>query len=213
MAAPGIRCAEISRELAALGHEVTLAIPNVPAITIEGVTQTRDDAATVRALAEHCDVLITGGGPLGPPRITAPPGVAHVVDVSFPIILEPLGRHDPPPGTEPTPAQELYLRNRMADHLLTSDFLICASAQQWEFYLGCLTMLGRLTYGRVRQDPVLSDLLAVVPFGCPTQAPSKTGQGARGHVAGVSAGDFVLLWSGNISDWYDPETVIKAVAM
>src|SRR3989442_79779 len=119
MAAPGVRCAEIARELAAHGHQVSLAIPNEPDMTIEGVTQTPDDAGTVHELMERCDVLITGGGPLPAPEIKVPPRVAHVVDMSFPVILETLGRHDLPECAEPQPVQERYLRDRMARDLLT----------------------------------------------------------------------------------------------
>ena len=57
------------------------------------------------------------------------------------------------------------------------------------------------------------DLLAVVPFGCPVTPPVSTGPGARGRIPGISSGDLVLLWSGNISDWYDPETVIRSVSL
>jgi glycosyltransferase involved in cell wall biosynthesis len=211
MAAPGIRCAEMSRDLARHGHQVTLAIPNDPEIVIDGVRQIGDQGSDLLDCIAKSDILITGGGPYEAPVVSVPPGVAHVIDMSFPLILEGLATYDRFPDQwqlENAPfAVEL-----MARQLMSADFILCASTDQWQYYVGCMTILGRIRGDIIRADPSLRRLIAVVPFGCPDEPPLRTGRGPRELVAGLSTNDYLLLWSGYLSDWYDPEMVVRAVA-
>ncbi|HEX4580060.1 MAG TPA: glycosyltransferase [Candidatus Dormibacteraeota bacterium] len=210
MAAPSIRCVEMARELAAHDHSVTLAIPNPPEIDLEPVRQVRDQGAEFDAVLRQSDVVITGGGPYPEPVDRVPPGIPHVIDMTFPLLLEALAMHRSDPRSWPE-RRLLEFTQRMSQRLLAADLLLCASTEQRHFYLGWLAALGRLTGHLSDADPAVDELLRVVPFGCSSTPATSTGDGARHRIDGVADGDYVILWSGNISEWYDPETVIRAV--
>jgi len=213
MAAPGIRIAEIARELDAAGNTVTLALPHEPELKMNGVTQVFSDEIGLRELAAATDVVVvSGAGHHLMPLPQIPATVPTVVDLAFPVVLEVLAvparsRAVWPPATPP---QQLI--RRLTHYLLNGDFLLCASEDQRSLYLGCLLILGRLDEAALQRDPTLEDLLSIVPFGCPSDPPVRTGPGARGTIAGIGDGDFVVIWSGGMGDWYDPETVVRAVA-
>ena len=60
-------------------------------------------------------------------------------------------------------------------------------------------------------DPTLASLVAVVPFGI-DPAPPASGPAVKGVLPGIEASDRLLLWGGGIWNWFDPLTVIRAVA-
>ena len=214
MAAPGIRVVEMSRELAAAGHEVTLCLPNHPELAIDGVEQVVHDDALVTRLAASSDVVILGGAghhlmPI--PELTR--RVPTVVDLSFPLALEVLAVQGKARSVWPPAVPIEQITARLKQYLLAADYLLCASPQQRQFYLGCLLMVGRMKEVVVAEDPTLRNLLGVVPFGCPVSPPHRTGSGPRDRFREIGSGDYVLLWSGSMGDWYDPETVVSAVAL
>ncbi len=198
--------------LASHGHAVTLAIHNDPEVALEGVRQIRDDSADLNTVISRSEIVITGGGPYPEPSYKVPPGIPYVIDMSFPLVLEAFAMHAASPKSWPDARLRTFARG-MADRLLSADVLLCASLEQRHFYIGCLAVLQRLTGGLARSDPALESLLKVVPFGCSATAPRSTGGGPRKDLAGISETDYVLIWSGNVADWYDPETVIRAVGM
>jgi glycosyltransferase involved in cell wall biosynthesis len=210
MAAPSIRCVEMARELAAHDHSVTLAIPNPPEIDLESVRQVRDQGAEFDAVVRHSDVVITGGGPYPEGANQVFPETSHVVDMTFPLLLEAMVMSRSDPDSWPV-WRVSEVTERMSHRLLAADLVLCASQEQRHFYLGWLAALGRLTGHLAANDPAVDDLLRVVPFGCSSTPAISRAAGARGRIDGIAADDYVLLWSGNVSDWYDPETVIRAV--
>jgi glycosyltransferase involved in cell wall biosynthesis len=210
MAAPSIRCVEMARGLAARDHEVTLAIPNPPEIDLGPIRQIRDDRPELASAIRASDVVITGGGPYPSTSANVPPQVPHVVDMSFPLLLEGLAMHVAYPKAWPDRALRGFTR-RMSDRLLRADVLLCASQEQRHFYLGCLAALGRLSGRLIESDPAADRLLRLVPFGCSSTPATSTGAGPRRSIDGIDADDYVLIWSGNVADWYDPEMVIRAV--
>lgn len=210
MAAPSIRCLEMARGLAARGHAVTLAIPNQPEIDLSPVRQIRDEGPALAAAIAKSDVVITGGGPYPSTAAGVPPHIPHVVDMSFPLLLEGLAMHGPYPDAWPETTLRGFVR-RMSDRLLRADVLLCASQEQRHFYLGCLGVLGRLTGQLIESDPAADRLLRLVPFGCSSTPAVNTGGGPRRSIAGIGESDYVLIWSGNVADWYDPEMVIHAI--
>ena len=61
-------------------------------------------------------------------------------------------------------------------------------------------------------DPTLRRLIDVVPFGLPDQPPQHRRQVLRGVVPGIGQTDDVIVWAGGIYDWFDPLTLIRAIA-
>ncbi len=70
--------------------------------------------------------------------------------------------------------------------LSRGDFFLCASAEQRLFYAGALFAAGRIGASNFPEDPALSRLLAVVPFGVPQARPRATARpgGARSASGG-----------------------------
>ena len=211
MAAPSIRAVEMARELAVHGHTVTLAIPNQPELDLGPVRQIRDDVAELAGVMAGSDVVITGGGPYPQTPLNTPPAhVPHVVDMSFPLLLEALAMHRVDPGSWPQSRLDMFT-SRMTKRVLDADVILCASREQRQLYLGWLAALGRLTAHLVEHDPAIDNLVRVAPFGCPAEPPVNTGSGPRHCIPGIGEGDYLLIWSGNVTDWYDPETVVRSV--
>ena len=71
---------------------------------------------------------------------------------------------------------------------------------------------GRLTPALYDEDPSLKNYLAKVPFGLSENPPMHPGKGMR-EKFGFTKEDTVLLWGGGIWNWFDPLTLIQAVAM
>jgi hypothetical protein len=104
-------------------------------------------------------------------------------------------------------------RNTLNDQLRRADLVLCASERQRLFYLGQLAGLGRLSPATYAEDPDLRGLLSVVPFGLDPLPPAiSAGGGMRGVVPGIDADSRVLIWGGGVYSWFDPLTLIRAVA-
>lgn len=99
------------------------------------------------------------------------------------------------------------------EQLERGDFFLAASERQRSFYLGQLAGLGRINPATYDGDPDLRGLIDVVPFGLPVDPPVHERDVLRGVVPGIDADDRILLWSGGLYDWFDPETLIRAVAL
>jgi hypothetical protein len=98
------------------------------------------------------------------------------------------------------------------DDLARADFVLCASERQRDFWLGALGAVGRLnplTYGA---DPTLRSLVDVVPFGLEPTGPPVPTDRLRARFPAIATGDPVLVWGGGVYDWFDPLTLVEAVA-
>ena len=96
--------------------------------------------------------------------------------------------------------------------LARADFFLCASEKQRLFYLGQLAGLGRINPDTYEDDPHLSRLLAIVPFGLDATPPRQTRPALRGVIPGIAPDDKIIIWGGGLYSWFDPKTLIRAVA-
>lgn len=96
--------------------------------------------------------------------------------------------------------------------LARGDFFLCASENQRIFWLGHLAALGRVNSENYLTDKTFRKLIEVVPFGLSETPPQATKGSLRGVVDGISKNDKIILWSGGLYDWFDPLTLISAVA-
>ncbi len=94
--------------------------------------------------------------------------------------------------------------------LRRGDFFTCASERQRDFWLGSLTALGRVNPYTYKGDPLLAQLVSVVPFGLPSEPPSRQGPGLRDVVPGIGQDDKVVLWGGGVYNWLDPISLLRA---
>jgi GT2 family glycosyltransferase/glycosyltransferase involved in cell wall biosynthesis len=134
-----------------------------------------------------------------------------VADIYDPMHLEQLeqGRDLPLAQWE---VQVADATESLNEQLQRGDFFLCASERQKHFYLGQLAALGRLSPTTYEGDPDFDHLISVVPFGTPTVPPVHERDVLKGVRPGFGKNDKVLLWSGGVYNWFDPKTLIRAVA-
>jgi glycosyltransferase involved in cell wall biosynthesis len=98
------------------------------------------------------------------------------------------------------------------DQIERADFMVCASEKQRDFWLGQLAAMARINPQTYDEDPSLRNLLDVVPFGVGDEPPVQREHGIKGTIPGISRDDKVIIWGGGIYNWFDPLTLIRAVA-
>lgn len=135
----------------------------------------------------------------------------RIVDIYDPMHLEQLeqARHLPRKQWEDHVADATASLQRQLE---AGDYFLCASERQRYFYLGQLATLGRINPSVYESDPHLRKLIDVVPFGLPDEDPVHERNVLRGVYPGIGKDDALIVWSGGIYDWFDPLTLIRAVA-
>ncbi len=203
MAGMGIRALELAR---ALGREfdARLLVPNAEEEARHvsgGVPVVSFSACGLAQAAVGADAAVVSGHAANP-WFRQLPGIPVAADLYDPFAVENLHY-----ARELGPGPAASDRATLALALARADFFLCASTEQRLFYAGALYDAGRIGPENFPDDPSLSGLLAVVPFGVPGEA--AAGDRARGRaVLGLpSEGPLVLF--GGIYDWYDPELLLE----
>lgn len=214
LSGPGIRAWNIASELSTK-HDVTLmTFMELSGVISDGFklahVQAGDDKE-FRKWEQWADIIIFQGHALDFFPSLANSTKTLVVDVYDPMHFEQLeqSRHL---GDKEWSALVAGAARTMENQLLRGDFFICATERQKHLYLGQLMTLGRITPDNYRNDPNLEKLIAVVPFGLSESEPVPTGKALRGVVRGINTDDKVVIWSGGLYNWFDPFTLIQAVA-
>jgi glycosyltransferase involved in cell wall biosynthesis len=134
-----------------------------------------------------------------------------VADIYDPMHLEQLeqARELPTAQWERQVADATAVLN---EQLERGDFFLAASERQKMFWLGQLAALGRINPAVYEDDPNLDGLISVVPFGLSTEPPRHERDVLKGVAPGIARDDKLLLWSGGLYNWFDPQTLIRAVA-
>jgi glycosyltransferase involved in cell wall biosynthesis len=217
LSGPGVRYWEFARVLSAYpGLQVTLATaPGIAAETPDSGVQFRllatRNEAELAALAAQADVVVAVGSVYSLYPALQQIKTPLVMDLYIPLLLEELQRERPQSLAE----QSLFfdrLRRELATQILLADFILCASEKQRDYYLGAMSALGRVNPYSHGDDPSLRRLVAVVPFGLPSEPPRHTRQVLKGVYPGIGPNDKVLFWGGGIWDWLDAPTLVRAMA-
>jgi len=205
MAGIGIRYLEFARRLPAHGLEVVLVSPAEPeetaALGIPGVEVRRLERGRLAAVLGDCGAAVAQGQ-LANDLVLEMPGLPIAIDLYDPWLIENFAYFETL-GLDPW-------RNDHATWALQmsrGDFFLCSSEEQRTFYLGFLTALGRVNPERIAGDPDLATLLQPVPFGVPGELPPH-----RPVLPSRAAGERRLLFGG-LYDWYDPWTLLDALAL
>ncbi len=208
MAGPGIRYWELAHELAKR-HDVTLVAPGLD-VASPTVRLVRFGERAWTAILRDADALVTQY--VTPPLLSAlqRSGTRLVIDAYVPMVLEGLLHHSSAAG-QVRRARARTLAAVQALSLLAADAVVCASEQQRDLWLGGLMALGRLTPEVSDEDPSLRSFIDVVPFGLPSAPPVRTGPGPR-TLFGLPDDTVLALWGGGMWEWFDPTTVVEAVA-
>jgi len=214
MAGPGIRAWEFARVLGR-HFPTTLAAPPPIPVEAPGFTMAElpieqvEQAALMQLIREH-DIIIAQTLPLYLMPDDALADKYFIVDLYCPWLIENLEHyrleeHDDPAWM----ARDLEAMSGLFMH---GDFFVCAGNAQRAYWLGALSLFGRLTEDVYVRDADGKALIAIVPFGLSSETPKKTAPVLKGMMPGIGRDDFVALWGGGIWNWLDPLTLIRATA-
>lgn len=213
LAGPAIRAWNMA-ELLSKSNEVTL-------VTLTGAEEVDapfrvvhvrpGDDTSFSKLEQWADVIVFQGHAMAVFDSLRASTKILVVDIYDPMHLEQLeqGRELPAAQWKQQVSDATDVLN---EQLQRGDFFLCASDRQKMFWLGQLAALGRINPATYDGDPDLNGLLSVVPFGLSSTPPSHEHDVLKGVLPGIGADDKLLLWSGGLYNWFDPKTLIRAVA-
>lgn len=216
MAGPGIRAWEFARVLGRTFPTTLAAPPPLPAeapgfalapLPLEQIEQ----RALQDLIAAH-DIVVAQTLPLDllPDDVFASEDKYFVVDLYCPWLIENLEHYR---LAEATNADWLiHDLQTMSALFMAGDFFVCAGDAQRAYWLGALSLFGRLTEAIYREDADGRTLIDIVPFGLAAEPPRRTAPALKGVIPGIGPEDFVALWGGGVWNWLDPLTLIRATA-
>ena len=210
MAGPAIRALHFAEALAGDGHTVTLVTTATCTLAADSFDVRAVDARGVADLLAVSDVWIVQGSVLQEFPAIGASDVVVVADLYDPYHLENLENSR---GRSPRDRQAMVhnataVLNRVMQR---GDAFLVASGKQRDFWLGALASLGRVNPLTYDADPDLAHLVREVPFGISPVPPTRGEPALRGVTPGIGADDVVLLWGGGLYNWFDPETLVRAV--
>jgi GT2 family glycosyltransferase len=212
MAGPAIRVFNFAKVLSEY-MDVTLAVPNRTEITGQGFELVNfEDDGQLREIIRGSDIILCGGMTFAKYRSIKDSGKYIIIDIYDPYNLATLAEYSGEPIKDQLETFE-SVRNIFNEQFYYGDFFICASERQRDFWLGMLAALGRVNPYSYRQDPALRKMIDVVPFGLPGSKPVHTKNVLKGKISGIGKNDTVILWGGGIYNWFDPVTLVRAMAL
>ena len=211
MAGPAIRVLNFARVLSEY-MDVVLAIPNEVNLPEQEfkILQYKNDNS-LRDIIKDMDIVLSGGT-----TFIKYPSIKNsdkflVMDIYDPYNLATLAEYRDEPIDKRLSVHKLVYYN-LNEQLHYGDFFICASERQRDFWLGMLAALNRVNPYSYNEDSTLRKMIDVVPFGLPDNKPIYTKEVLKGKVEGIKKDDFLIIWGGGIYNWFDPLTLIKAMA-
>ncbi|MDY7542784.1 MULTISPECIES: glycosyltransferase [unclassified Cryobacterium] len=213
MAGPAIRAWNIAEALSKKSVVTLVSLAGVEAVSapFDVVHVRPGDDRAMRNLEAASDVIVFQGLAMALFDSLRTSKKIIVADVYDPMHLEQLeqGREL---GKAQWDRQVTDATEVLNEQLSRGDFFLCASERQRQFYLGQLAALGRVNPANYANDPDLTHLICVVPFGLNEVFPAETRPVLKGVLPGIGREDKVLLWSGGLYNWFDPKTLIRAVS-
>ena len=222
MAGPGIRAFELSKCLAR-HFKVVLAIPdysfnpknstffeNIP---FQVVRYSVDNPSLIEKIGQKSKIVLIQGYILSKfPSIKELP-VCIICDLYVPFPLENLFVHK---LKVPSLKDREFIHQRdlgvFRDQIIHGDHFLCANARQRDLFVGSLMCLNRVNPQYLDENPVLDELISIIPFGIsPDLEDAGKENVLRNRISGLDENSILLIWGGVLSNWFDPITLIKAV--
>jgi glycosyltransferase involved in cell wall biosynthesis len=212
VAGPAMRALHICQRLADEHHDVRL-ITTSPYCEVHprGFTALAGGPDELAEAEAWCDVMVLQGYVTHHHAVLGTSRKIIVFDIYDPLHLETLALTKGHSGA----ARDAHVRisiDNLNHQLARGDFLICASERQRDLFIGQLCALGRANALTYDADPTLRQLIDVAPFGLPDEPAEHRRAVLREVVPGIGRTDDVIVWAGGIYDWFDPLTLIRAVA-
>lgn len=213
LAGPAIRAWNMA-ELLAQDNEVTL-VTLTGAEEMDspfGIVHVRPgDDRSFSKLEAWADVIVFQGHAMAVFDSLRESTKVLVVDIYDPMHLEQLEQGRELPALQWS-KQVQDATEVLNEQLQRGDFFLCASDRQKMFWLGQLAGLGRINPANYMGDPDLDGLISVVPFGLSSTPPTHQRDVLKGVLPGIGVEDKLVLWSGGLYNWFDPTTLIRAIA-
>ncbi len=235
MAGPGIRAWELSKSLAK-HFKVGLGIPDYSgkeeddgffkSLSFDVIRYSVEKPELLQKIGVESRIILTQGYILSKFPFLKDLSDLLIIDLYVPFPLENLFVHK---WKIPKLKDREYIHLKdlqvFNDQILCGDHFLCANERQRDLFMGSLMSLNRINPERLDTDAGLKKLVSVVPFGISEErvkganekgtAPLKEKQrkGAlRSKIPNIREDDIILLWGGVITNWFDPKTLIKAMA-
>jgi glycosyltransferase involved in cell wall biosynthesis len=210
MAGPAVRAWEMATALAKVCQVRLVSTVSARLGQGPGFTVHQASGARLRAHVDWSDTVVCQGYVLDDEPWIGETDRYIVADLYDPFHLEQFEQSRDRAPEERTAAVR-RATNALNRQIRRADALLCASAKQRAFWSGQIAMMGRQERSATRWAG-LDDLLSVVPFGVPDAVPRATAHGLRGVEPGIGADDKVVIWAGGVYNWFDPLTLVRAVA-
>jgi glycosyltransferase involved in cell wall biosynthesis len=104
-------------------------------------------------------------------------------------------------------------RRYINTQIVFGDVLLCANERQRDYFTGMMMNLGLITRRVYRQDASLGRIVRLAPHGVKQGLPGHNKSVIRGVYPGVGGDDKLIVWNGGILQWYDPITLVRAMAI
>ncbi len=211
MAGPGIRACELARVLSNNADVRVASLTSVEAIDVPFDVVSAHRSQLIPHV-HWADVVVVQGFVMALNPWIAKTNKVIVADLYDPMHFEHLEDVRHTPGV----AADRDVSNTIAaltQQLRRADFIICASEKQRDMWLGHLSAVGRINPLTYSADDTLHNLIDVVPFGISDELCEASQPAIKGVVSGITRNDKVVLWGGGIYNWFDPLTLLRAVAV
>jgi glycosyltransferase involved in cell wall biosynthesis len=217
MSSPGIRAHHMARVLVERIPDASVTLA-VPAVTVQGSTENAPcrivhytKLTAAREIAKH-DIIISTGFPAV--ALLFFPWKTYVLDFFTMYFLEWIESSMDDPHFKPARrrAWVSQARKLLNIQLTFADFVLAASERQRDAYLGAMMNLGLISPQSHAKDRTLHKLIGLAPHGIRNEPLEHTRQVIKGRYAGIKETDKLILWNGGIVAWYDPATLIRAMA-
>ncbi len=130
-----------------------------------------------------------------------------VVDLFDPVVWENLELYRSSPASEREFQHERHLAAILAA-LVRGDYFLAAGQHQVDLFLGALMALNRVNPSTWVPEAGPEQLVGLVPFGIPDQAPPSADQLPLPDEYRTSGP--MVVWGGGMWDWLKPEIVVRA---
>ncbi|MFM7139416.1 MAG: glycosyltransferase, partial [Actinomycetes bacterium] len=209
LAGPAIRALEISKFLVQ-DFDVLLATTKGNELKHEMVSTISTRHRNLKLLVDWADIVIFQGLLISENPWIADTEKILIADVYDPFHLEILEQRKQQ-GIINRLKGSRDTTDALNRQLRRADFFICASEKQRSLWLGQLASEGRVNPYTYDSSNDLRRLIDVVPFGINPNVPENKEDLIRKNFPQIKKDDFVLLWAGGVYDWFDPQTIVKAL--
>jgi len=210
MAGPAIRSWEFATQLSK-NHEVVVISPNKTNLKSKSFILKEYSTKTFAEEVRSADFLISQTVRPKVAKLARKYNTRIILDAYDPIIIEALESNSEEDYGLRVALNKILLLEQSSSFCF-ADSVICASEKQRDLWFGVLSAMNKITPAMYDQDNSLRNLIDVVPFGLSSTPPSNAKSNILNKKFGIKETDFVLLWGGGIWNWFDPLTLIEAVA-